>query len=528
MTRAASSPLFSIVTAVYDPPEYAFRDAVASVLAQQFRDFEWTLVDDCSPSQPTRDLLQQLGRGDNRIHVIERETNGGIVAASNDAIARSSGTFVVLLDHDDMLEPGALAAAAKVAAEFDDVDYIYSDHLKVRDDGTVQNVLHKADWSPELLRHSMYTLHMSVIRRSVLTEVGGFRRGFDGSQDHDLVLRVTERARRIVHIPEGLYGWRMVPGSVAGDATAKPYAWDSGQRAVKEHLDRVGLRADMEKSVRTYHHVVRRDPDLRTPVSVIISTDGAAGTVWGADRVHATAALRSLAFDTSHSDVEFVVVHGPPTPAAALDELRLAAGANVRLVAGGETVVGRRNLGASAARGDVLVFVDDDVEVRTSEFLGQLIAPLSESSVGATGAKLFQESTRIQSAGYFVQNGAVERAYRGWNSGSYGVHAELIENREVSALPGACLAIRRSTFEKVGGFDESYPSELADVDFAFRLRSEGLRLVWLFLPELYHFEATDGDRSVDPGDAERLQARWPLFAAEKDPYRSLMLPWKAP
>src|SRR5207302_1808929 len=185
-----------------------------------------------------RVALAEFETLDPRIILMRRASNGGICAASQDALAQASGEFIALLDHDDLLAPRALSHVADVLAADTEIDYLYTDEDKVDGAGHHYDTFQKPEWSPERLRGQMYTAHLSVIRRALAVDVGGFRLGFDGSQDHDLVLRVTERARRVVHVPEVLYHWRVVPGSTAGDPRAKTYAWDAGRRAVQDQLDR--------------------------------------------------------------------------------------------------------------------------------------------------------------------------------------------------------------------------------------------------------------------------------------------------
>ena len=228
-----NAPLFSIVTPVYEPPVNVLSDTIESVLAQDFEDWEWLLVDDCSPSAAVRELIREHAARDSRIKLIERETNGHIVAASNDGIAAATGEFIVLLDHDDLLVPEALKVNARQIERRPDVDYLYSDEDKVDDDGNFFGEFRKPAWSPERLRGQMYTSHLSVMRTEVVRRVGGFREGYDGSQDHDLALRVGEVARRVVHIPQVLYHWRSLPGSAAADINAKPYATIAGAKAVQ-------------------------------------------------------------------------------------------------------------------------------------------------------------------------------------------------------------------------------------------------------------------------------------------------------
>jgi glycosyltransferase involved in cell wall biosynthesis len=397
-------PLFSIVTPVYNTPLDVLETMVQSVLRQTFDDWEFLLVDDCSQDDRVREYLRGVAADDPRVTLIERSENGHIVVASNDAVNVARGEFIALLDHDDLLVPRALEHMARAIAHEPEVDYLYSDEDKVDQSGNFFDEFRKSAWSPEQLRGHMYTCHFSVLRTSVVHEVGGFHEGFEGSQDHDLVLRVTERARKIVHIPKILYHWRVIPGSAAGDPHAKPYAWVAGVKAVQAHLDRMGIDAtvDFGPGQSTYRIVRKLDPAVR--ISVVIPTAGADGLVWGERRYYVVEAVRSLLEHAGHDNVEIVVVHDGHTPARALELLRKAAGRQLRLVRYDKAFdfSEKCNLGVLSSYGDVVVLLNDDIEVVSDDFLVQLVAPLYEDGVGMTGARLLYPDGRVQHGGLAV------------------------------------------------------------------------------------------------------------------------------
>lgn len=511
------SPRVSILTAVYNPPRAAFEDTVASVLAQTFADWQWVLSEDCSTEDWVRPRLRELAASDPRITVHERPENGGIVAASNDALAHAAGELVALLDNDDVLARDALEAMVAVFdegdASGDPVDYAYSDQDLMRADGRTHTAYFKPDWSPERFRHHMYTTHFSVLRRELVDRVGGFRTGFDGSQDHDLVLRVTEQARRIEHVPKVLYHWRQVEGSTAATGGgAKPYAWDAGVRAVQQHLDRLGIPARAERAHFAGHYRVVREPDRTTPVSIVIPTIGSAGIVWGRRRVMVTETIRSVIAHSARTDLEFVVVYDTPTPAEVLQELRAIEGARIKLVEFTQpfNFSAKCNVGALHASGEVLVFLNDDMEAESEGVIEQLIAPLREPGVGMTGPKLLFEELRIQHAGVTYGSGTISHAYYRvpHHPDHRGPYGELWMNREVTALTGACVAVRREVFEDVGGFTERLPVNYNDVDFSLKVRSRGLRLVWLHDVVLFHFESVSRDNKVHDWERQILTRRW--------------------
>ena len=514
----SGAPLFSIVTPVYEPPVDVLADTIASVLAQDHEDWEWILVDDCSPTEAVRELIREHAARDPRIRLVERTTNGHIVAASNDGIEAARGEFIVLLDHDDLLTPDALSTNARRIERHDDVDYLYSDEDKIDDTGRLYDEFRKPDWSPERLRGQMYTSHLSVMRTEVVRRVGGFREGYDGSQDHDLALRVGEVARRVVHIPEVLYHWRAVQGSASADINAKPYATIAGANAVQDHLDRLGIEAEVGQGpVPGHYRVTRRlDPALR--VSVVIPTIGQSDLIWGSRRVMVVEAVRSLLERTSHENLEVVVVYDEPTPEAVLRELREVAGDKLVLERFTRpfNYSEKMNVGCLRASGERLVFLNDDVEVISDGWLEQLVAPLDEPDVGLTGARLYFSDDTVQHAGHAYMRGHYLHPYRDLPRESYGPFGALIINREASGVTAACAAMRRDTFVKIGGFSEALPANFNDVDLCYKVRRHGLRIVYVAAVELYHFESRTRERAVHDWERDLVRGRWGIPV--DDPY----------
>ncbi|MBD3926647.1 glycosyltransferase [Nocardioides cavernae] len=495
---------------MYDPPVDVLKECIESVIAQDFHDWELIMVDDFSPTAAVPMIIGQYAQQDPRITLIERDVNGHIVAASNDGLAVAAGEFIVLLDHDDLLVPGALTQVINAVDRHDDVDYLYTDEDKVGDDGTFYGAFHKPDWSPERLRGQMYTSHLSVLRASVVREVGGFREGFDGSQDHDLVLRVTERARRVVHVSEVLYHWRAVEGSTAVDIEAKPYADDAGRRAVQEHLDRVGIDARAVAGAEPGRYTVeRRLPPARS-VSLVIPTMGQSAVVHGESRVLVVEAVRSALARTDHDDVEVVVVHDAPTPAYVLDQLREVAGDRLVLVPFDApfNFSTKMNLGVSHASGDRVVFLNDDVEAISDGWLEQLVAPLDEDDVGLTGAKLYFSDQTVQHAGHAYYNGGYHHPFKFWTRDEVGPFGELVINREVTGVTAACAAMRREVFFAVGGFTETLPGNFNDVDLCYKVAATGLRTLFIANSELFHYESQTRVAQVAEWERLAVVGRW--------------------
>ena len=310
----------SVVTPVYNPPLGAFLACVDSMLSQTFTDWQWCLVDDCSTHPEVAEALADAAARDPRIMVKRREQNGGIVAASNDGLAMATGEFVALLDHDDAIVPDGLAEVMRVvdSPAGTTVDYLYTDESHVRADGAVMSIFPKPDWSPERFRASMYTCHLSVFRKTVLDAIDGFRPGFDGSQDHDLVLRATEyiaaEHRQIAHIPMVTYHWRHIATSVSRAADTLSVAVQNGRRAVQEQCDRLGIAATVVHGpVEGTYRVVRHTPADRT-ITVVVATRLEGSTV-APYRSAVEATVRSLPHGSAN--VRYLVAH----PASASGEL---------------------------------------------------------------------------------------------------------------------------------------------------------------------------------------------------------------
>jgi len=348
------------------------------------------------------------------------------------------------------------------------------------------------------------------MRTALVRELGGLRAGFEGSQDHDLVLRVTERARRIVHIPKVLYHWRMLPGSAAGDGAAKPYALEAGRRAVQEHLDRVGIAGTVEV-VGPGRYRTRRVLAPERRVSIVIPTRGSASLVWGRRKVLVTGAVRSLLAATEHANLEIVVVYDLETPHEVLAELSAIAGDRLVLVPYDEPFNYSRkvNLGVLASTGDRLVILNDDVEVRSDRWIEELLAPLEQPDVGLTGARLLYSSTAVQHVGLAFSHGRYVHPYKRSPAdtlGGWGKTAAV--DREVSGVTGACMGIRRDVYLGVGGHTELLREDYNDVDFCYKISAAGYRILYLAHCELFHFESQTREAIPDPDDTRFMRRRW--------------------
>jgi GT2 family glycosyltransferase len=348
-----------------------------------------------------------------------------------------------------------------------------------------------------------------ALRADLVRDLGGFREEFTGAHDHDLILRVGEIARRIVHIPRVLYHCRSVDG--LDHASAAPEAVDAGVRAVQSHLDRVGVNARAERgpvpgvSVRlTYSSV----PGQR--VSVIVPTIGSAKLIWGQHRPLVLEAVRSVIDEAGDYDLEVVVVYDEPTPERVLNELRTIAGDRLKLVRFDEpfNYARKMNVGVLNSRGDRLVFLNDDVETKQPGWLAQLLGPLEQPDVGMTGAKLYFADSTLQHVGQVYADGSWEHVHVRELGDSPGPFATFVINREVSGVTGACVGMRRETFLDAGGFNEGFPNNYNDVDLCYKVRRAGYRIVWIAACELFHFESATRDNRVSGRERKMMAARW--------------------
>lgn len=476
-------------------------------MQQSSDDWEWVIADDGSQSRPVIELLDQLS-SHARIVLVRSEVNTGIVAATNRAIDAASGEFLAFLDHDDMLTFDALESVGAALAAHPDSDLIYSDEAKIGTHGDLYDWFAKPDWSPERLRGHNYLNHLTVVRTSLTRQVGGLRAGFDGAQDHDLVLRLSEQARLITHVPRVLYHWRAAPGSTAADENAKPSATSAGCRAIREHLDRIGIDADV-RAERAGRYRSVRALRRRPLVSIIIPTRGDSSRILGRPLDLVSNAVESVITKSSYSELELVVVHDKVTSSDTLSRLAHLTGSRLTLVPWSQpfNFAQKVNLGAVRSLGDVLILLNDDTEVISPDWIETFVALLEEDDVGMVGPMLLFADGRIQSAGHHYTPTPLHVG-SGAPCDDPGPHALFTVAGERSGVTAACAGLRRSTFFEVGGLSEMFPACYNDVDLGFKLIEAGYRIVWTPHARLFHFESTSRDPEETPDEARELQRRW--------------------
>jgi O-antigen biosynthesis protein len=527
----AAAPRFSILTPVYETPSAVLWRMLESVRVQSFEDWELLLVDDHSAEPQVEEMLKRAAAADHRVRVQRREGNGGIVAASNDALEAAQGEFVVLLDHDDELHPDALAHVHEALLGTPDADYVYTDEDTIDERGRHSGGFFKPDWSPERMRTQMYTCHLSALRRELVEEVGGFDQEFEGAQDWDLVLKVTERARAVLHVPRVLYHWRTLPTSTAGGGEdAKPWAYEAGTRAVQAHCDRIGLAARVERDA-SNPGVYNLEPQLTEQplISIIIPTRGQVREIRYKPEVLISHCLRSIVEESTYENYEVVVVADTDTPANVIDDLEEIAGERLRLIKYDQpfNFSAKINLGAVHSKGEHLLLLNDDMEVVTPNWLERMVMYSSMPEIGAVGGKLLWEDGRLQHVVVRFEHGLPGHLYRGFagDYSGYGNSVKVAQN--CLAVTGACLMTRRDFFDEAGGLSTAFPVNYNDIDYCLKQRAAGRRVVYDPDLVLFHFESSSRSTDVEDWEKDRLKERWlPMTAV--DPYSNPNLRTGAP
>lgn len=499
-----NGPLISVVLPVYNTPLHFLRQCIDSVREQTYQNWELCVADDASPDPRVAECLREYARKDARIKWVARERNGHISEATNSALAMVAGTHVAFLDHDDELSPDALRQVVFALGEHPQARLLYSDEDKIDAAGRRFDPHFKPGWNPELLRSQNYICHLMVVETSLLAQVGLLRPGFEGSQDHDLALRCTEvlAPEQICHIPRVLYHWRAIEGSTALSGDQKAYTSEAGRRAVQEHLQRIGRRGSVE-IVSTGCYRTRLALEGASPkVSIIIPTRDRADLL--------SVCVRSLLERTVYPDFEVVVVdNGSQESDARILLAQFRQTPRVRVLDypipfNFSAIV---NHGARQSDGDVLCLLNNDTEVISPDWLHELVARSVQRDAGAVGAMLYYPDDTIQHAGVVLGLGGVAgHVYTRLGRGSPGYMARAWVAQNLSAVTAACLAVKRSVFEEVGGFDEALPVAFNDIDFCLRLLEHGYRNVWTPYAELYHHESASRGSEDSPAKQERFSA----------------------
>ena len=500
-----SSPLVSIITPVFDTPVRWLTEAVNSVLAQAYENWELMLVDDGSTDTDLLRILPRLAARDRRIVLKALPEHGGISAASNHGLAAARGEWVAFLDHDDILEPDALFQNVRLLQENPRLDLIYSDEDKITQKSFGAPML-KPDWSPDFFLSCNYLCHLIFLRRQLISDVGGFRSAFDGSQDYDLLLRVIERTQRIAHIPRVLYHWRRSEASSSVSVRQKPGQLEASRRAIEDHLKRRGEQCHVSVDWRTHAFRIRRGLSEERKITIII--------VNRHGREFLERRVESLTSKTDYANYEILIVQSDEYPETPADGSRFP---HRRLnLSGIPGYSAARNSAIDQTDAPWVLFLDDKIEVIEPQWLTYMAEHIQRSEVGAVGARLLNRSGTVEHAGIVVGvNGIAQSAFRGFPGEHPGVNRQLQLVRNYSAVSGACMLTRREVFKRAGGFDERLSGTLADVDLCLKMRSAGYLIIYTPFAKLYWHE-TRPDKPDDSTEAI-MRRQW-ADALKHDPY----------
>lgn len=519
----------SILVPLFNTPKDFLAEMIASVQNQTYENWELCLADGSDNAHAyVGELCRKYSQEDGRIVYRKLEKNEGISGNTNRCYEMATGEYIGLFDHDDILHPSALYEYVKAINE-QGADYLYCDETTFKD-GDINKMLtmhFKPDYAPDNLRANNYICHFSVFARELLEGTELFRSQFDGSQDHDMILRLTDRAKKVVHVPKLLYYWRSHSGSVASGISAKPYAIQSAKGAVADHLRRHGFEHFEIESTKAFETIFRlRYEVLGNPkISIII-----------ANKDHAEDLRRcvsSILTKSTYDNYEIIIVENNSETKEIFDyyeELRRNHPDKIRIITyeGTFNYSAVNNLGVRHAAGEYVLLLNNDTEVITVNWMEELLMYAQREDVGAVGAKLYYENKTIQHAGVVIGLGAHKTAghthYKQPRQ-NLGYMGRLCYAQNVTAVTGACLLVKKSLYEKVGGLDETFAVSLNDVDLCLKLREEGCLNVFTPFAELYHYESIS--RGLDDKgekakryeeESQHFREKWKARLEKGDPY----------
>lgn len=515
-------PTFSVIVPLFKTPIAFFREMADSVIGQTYSKWQLVLVNASPDDAELKNAVAEYCARDSRIISVALDENRGITENTNEGIKVATGEFLCFFDHDDVLEPDALYWYVRAYNEHSDIDMFYCDEDKLLD-GVYRQPFLKPDWNPDLLLGMNYVCHFLAVRASILDEIGLPGSEYDGSQDWHMTFRIGEKARRIYHEPRVLYHWRVHENSTAASASQKSYTLDSSRLSVETHIQRMGIRGKVVDSpIMSRRFVVEYDLSDKPLVSIIIPNKDAVKVL--------SRCLTSIRRHTTYENYEIVIVENNSADEetfAYYHEMEQAdSRIKVAVLEGMESFNFSRiiNFGVEHARGEYLLFLNNDTEVITPGWIEQLLGPCTREDVGATGARLLFADGTVQHAGVtFGFEGPCHLGYLR-PRGDLGNMESMQNLRDVSAVTGACLLTKRSDFVAVGGMDEDLSVNYNDVDYCLKLLEKDLRIVWCPTAELYHYESVSRGSEKTGAKALRFRTekgkfmqRWPEVFEKGDP-----------
>ena len=529
-------PKISILVPLYNTPENFLREMIESVTNQTYENWELCLADGSDKEHGmVAEIVKEYQKKEkdsgkeDRILYLKLKKNEGISGNTNQCLAMATGEYIGLFDHDDVLHPSVLYEYVKVTNE-KQADYIYCDETTFKS-GDINKMLtmhFKPDYAIDNLRANNYICHFSVFARKLLDGTELFRPRFDGSQDHDMILRLTDRAQKVVHVPKLMYYWRSHPGSTAADISAKPYAIEAAKGAVADHLKRHGFEHFQISSTRAFDTIFKiRYQILGSPkISIVIANKD--------HKEDLKRCITSIFEKSTYENYEIIIVENNSNQQEIFDyydELKENERIKVLTFEGDFNYSAVNNLGAANAEGEYILLLNNDTQVITVNWMEELLMYAQREDVGAVGAKLYYGDKTIQHAGVVLGLGTHRTAghsHYKQHRDNLGYMGRLCYAQNVSAVTGACLLVKKTLFEEVGGLDESFAVSLNDVDFCLKLREKGYLNVFTPFAELYHFESIS--RGLDDNgekaqrynkESEQFRTKWKDVLAAGDPYYNI-------
>ena len=512
IARFPYKPTISIIMPVRNTDLTCLKRSISSVRNQAYPYWELCIANDGSDKRGIREVLESFQAKDKRIKVVNLPQCTGIVGATNAALSMTTGEFVGFLDHDDELAPHALLQVVRWLNKQPELDVLYSDEDRIIGERRCEPFF-KPDWSPDLLLSMNYTGHFLVIRRELIQELGGLRPEAEGSQDYDLVLRITEKTNRIAHIPEILYHWRITPGSVTNRPESRARAFEAAQKALTSALERRGLQGQVMQ-IGEGRYRIKYKVQCTPRISIIIPTR---------DKVHLLQrCVGTIHERSSYKNYELIIVDNQSKDPATMDYLTFVQQRGIcKVVPFTEpfNYAKINNFAVEQAEGEYLVFLNNDTEVISPDWLEELLSYAQQKRIGAVGAKLLFPDNTIQHGGVIVGLGGVAgHAFYGLPATDPGYMDLATVARNCSAVTAACLMMRRSVFEEVGGFDEELDVAYNDVDLCLRVVQRGYYIVWTPHAVLYHHESATRGHYQPERNIRYFCDKWRDFLARGDPF----------
>lgn len=516
-------PKISIIVPAYKTPEAFLRQMMDSLLAQTYANWELCIAN-ASPEDASMEyVLKEYAKKDSRILWKKLEENKGIAENTNEAFAMATGEFAGLLDHDDLLAPNALYEVAKALETEPDIDVLYTDEDKVRGDEVLEHFQPhlKPDFNIDLLRSNNYICHFFVVRKSLLEKTGGFRREYDGAQDYDFIFRCTQAAGKIHHIPEILYHWRTHQSSTADNPESKLYAFEAGKRAIEENLRQNGLIGEVSHTKDYGFYRVKYPVQGEPLVSIIIPNKDA--------KEDLEKCIQSILEKSSYTNYEILIVENNSTGEEIFSYYKeLSENSKIRLLRWKRefNYSAINNYGAKKAKGDYLLFLNNDTEVISPDWIEEMLGFCQRPDTGIVGARLYFGNNTVQHAGTVIGIGGIAgHMFTDMPRERSGYMHKAAIIQDLSAVTAACMMVKRQVFDEVQGFEEQLSVAFNDVDFCLRVREKQYLVVYDPYVELYHYEsksrgAEDSKEKVRrfQSEIEFMRCRWETLLKKGDPY----------